>query len=439
MVLAAFIFPFAKGYSQEKQESRSVLLSLQEAVAAAFRNNKDIRIQEEENKISQAKIQEAQSKFLPQVNLGAGYTHSGSVLQLSTIKSTKKDIGIFSGYKNDNNLNISVDESVYNGGADIANFKQSELGLRVSQETLRVKKLDVEFETKRLYYGLLLAYEAERIAQELFDQAQAHYEDVKNKFGQGTVSKFDLLQSKVQVSKIMPELVRAKNAVDLIAADLKKMLGFKMRDSLALKDKLLYSLIEINEEEFLKQAYLNRPEMNLKALGIDIQKWAIQMAKSGWRPQISAEGGYSYRSNNLGNMFNNRHSNWNAGFSVSIPLFDGFSTKAKVDQAASRYAQAKLEKEDLGEQIAVDIRQACLDLKQAEAIINSSKDNIEEAREALRIAGVSFDNGEGTNLDVLDAQISLSQIENNFSEGVYDYLMAKAFLDRTMAGSQEGK
>jgi len=415
------------------------LLSLQEAVAAAFRNNKDIRIQEEENKISQAKIQEAQSKFLPQVNLGAGYTHSGSVLQLSTIKSTKKDIGIFSGYKNDNNLNISVDESVYNGGADIANFKQSELGLRVSQETLRVKKLDVEFETKRLYYGLLLAYEAERIAQELFDQAQAHYEDVKNKFGQGTVSKFDLLQSKVQVSKIMPELVRAKNAVDLIAADLKKMLGFKMRDSLALKDKLLYSLIEINEEEFLKQAYLNRPEMNLKALGIDIQKWAIQMAKSGWRPQISAEGGYSYRSNNLGNMFNNRHSNWNAGFSVSIPLFDGFSTKAKVDQAASRYAQAKLEKEDLGEQIAVDIRQACLDLKQAEAIINSSKDNIEEAREALRIAGVSFDNGEGTNLDVLDAQISLSQIENNFSEGVYDYLMAKAFLDRTMAGSQEGK
>jgi outer membrane protein TolC len=265
----------------------------------------------------------------------------------------------------------------------------------------------------------------------LVNQSQTHYEDVKKKFEQGTSSKFDLLQSKVQVSKLIPELVKAKNAVDLIATDLKKILGLKIQDSLTLKDKLLYSLIEIKEEEFLKQAYLNTPEMHLKALGIDINKWAMEMARSGWRPQINSELGYSYRSNNLGNMFNERHSNWNAGFAVTIPIFDGFSTKAKVDQAAARYAQATLEKEDLGEQIALDIRKACLDLRQAETIINSSKDNVEEAKEALRISEVSYDNGEGTNLDVLDAQVSLSQIEKNLSEGTYDYLMACAFLDRT--------
>jgi len=172
--------------------------------------------------------------------------------------------------------------------------------------------------------------------------------------------------------------------------------------------------------------------MSLKALGIDINKWAMQMAKAGWRPQVNAGLGYSYRSNNPGNIFNNNHNNWNAGLTVTIPVFDGFSTKAKVDQAASRYAEAALEKEDLVEQIAVDIRQACLDLRQAETIINSSKDNVEEAKEALKISEVSYDNGEGTNLDVLDAQVSLSQIEKNLSEGIYDYLMACAFLDRTM-------
>jgi outer membrane protein TolC len=181
--------------------------------------------------------------------------------------------------------------------------------------------------------------------------------------------------------------------------------------------------------------------MNLKALGIDINKWEIQMAKSGWRPQVNAALGYIYRSNNLGNMFNNRHNNWNVGFAVTVPLFDGFSTKAKVDAAKARYAQAALEKEDLVAQIAVDIRQACLDLQQAQAIIDSSKDNVDEAREALKISEVSFDNGEGTNLDVLDAQVSLSQIQKNLSEGIYDYLMAAAFLDRTMGHSylQEAK
>ena len=200
-------------------------------------------------------------------------------------------------------------------------------------------------------------------------------------------------------------------------------------------------MIEIREAEFLQSAYLNKPEMALVSLGIDIRKWSIQMAKAGMRPQVVAGLGYSFRSNNPGNMFNSRHSNWNAGFTVTIPIFDGFSTKAKVDEAGQRYAQANLEKEDLGEQIAVDIRQACLDLRQAEAIINSSKDTIGEAKEALKISEISYDNGEGTNLDVLDAQVSLSQVEKNLSEGIYDYLIANAFLDRTMGKSsfEEGK
>jgi len=432
IIFSCFFSVISYGLCETDKAVSDYSLSLEEAVTLAFKNNKDIQIQEQEVNAAKAVVVGARSEFLPNLNASAGYTHAGSVLNIPSTISTKKDPGIFTGFQNDNKVGVELDQNIYNGGANIANLRQAQVKLKIQEETLRARKLDVEFEIKRLYYGLLLAYETERIAQDLVKQAQSHYEDVKKKFGQGTSSKFDVLQSKVQVSKLIPELVKAKNAVDLIAADLKKMLSLKMQDSLTLKDKLLYSSIEIREEEFLKQAYLNKPEMNLKALGIDIKEWAIQMAKSGWRPQVNAELSYSYRSNNLGNMFNDMHSNWNAGFTVTIPIFDGFSTEAKVDETNARYAQATLEKENLSDQIAVDIRQACLDLKQAETIINSSKDNIEEAKETLRIAEVSYDNGEGTNLDVLDAEVSLSQIEKNLSEGIYDYLMAEAFLDRTM-------
>lgn len=426
----AFFMPYS--FCEENKANTQISLSLRDAITIAFKNNKDIQIQEKEIEVAKANILGAQSEFSPKVNLNAGYTHSGDVLNLGSSAGAKKDKGIFSGYKNDNKLGIAIDESVYNGGASLANFKQAKLGLSVSEETLRARKLDVEFETKRLYYGLLLAYETERIAQDLVNQSQSHYEDVKNKFSQGTASRFDILQSKVQISKLIPELLKAKNAVDLIMADLKKLLGFKMPDSITVKEKLAYSLIEIKEYEFLKLAYLNKPEMILESLGIDISKWAIQTARAGNRPQVNAGLDYSYRSNNLGNMLNNRHSTWNAGFSVTIPIFNGFYTKAKVDTAKARYVQATLGKEDLVDQIAVDIKQACLDLNQARAIIDSSKDSIEETKEALRIAGVSYDNGVGTNLDVLDARVSLSQIEQNYSSAIYDYLMAKAYLDRTM-------
>jgi outer membrane protein TolC len=94
-----------------------------------------------------------------------------------------------------------------------------------------------------------------------------------------------------------------------------------------------------------------------------------------------------------------------------------------------------LTKENLVDQIAVDVRQACLNLKQAQVIILSQKDHVEEAREALRIAEVSYDNGVAKNLDVLDAQVSLGQIQQNLASGIYDYLMADAYLRRSMGES----
>ncbi len=421
VISSVFIFSQFLPAAEEK-EKQIILFSIKDAVLIAFKNNFSIQIQEKEVVASRAAIMQAKSVILPQVNLEAGYTHNDKVLAQN----------IFSGYKNDNTLGLTASQVIYDGGASIAAIKQAQLNLKVQEETLRAGKLNIEFEAKRLYFGLLLAYETERITQNLFDQAQAHYKDVKHKFEQGTSSRFDLLQSKVQVSKIVPELVKAKNAVDLIKADLKKLLKFKMEDNLQVTDRLAYLAIEIDEPEFLKTAYLNQPQMNIRALGIDIDKWAIKLAQASNRPQINAAADYTYRSDNLGKMIDGSQRNWSVGISVSVPIFDGFSSKAKVDAAKARYEQSRLQKEDTRDQVAVDIRQACLDLRQSQAIIDYTKDNIAEAKEALKISEVSYDIGEGTNLDVLDAQVSLSQVEQNLASGIYDYLMARAFLDQIM-------
>jgi outer membrane protein TolC len=317
----------------------------------------------------------------------------------------------------------------------MANFKQAKLSLDVQQETLRAKKMDLEFEVKRVYYGLLLAYETERIARDALDQAIAHYENVKQMYKHGTASKFDLLQSGVQVSLLEPNVVKAQNEIDSLKADLNKLLARKIDSPVRTKEKLDYSFIGIQENEFLKLAYLNRPEIKLKSLGIDIDRWGIQMAKSGYRPTIDLLGNLSYRSNNLGNMLNRKHQNWSAGVSINIPIFEGFSTKAKVEAASALYARSKIDKDNLVDTIAVEVRKACLNLKKAASIIQSQRDNVAEAKEALRIAEVSYQNGVAINLDVLDSQVSLAQIQTNLASGIYDYLMALAYLDRSIGKS----
>ena len=414
-------------------------LSLKSSIEIAFLNNKPIQIQEEEIEVAKAEVLGAKSAFWPKLSATYGYTYNGFQFNLGALaQNSKKDPGIFTGYANDNDINIAVNESVYNGGADIAALKETRLGLKVQEESLRARKLDVAFDTKRLYYGLLLAYETERITEDLFHQAQAHYDDVKQRFEQGTSSKFDVLQSSVQVSKVVPEVVKAKNAIELIMAEFKKVLGLKMEEDVAITGHLKYDLLDLQEVDFLKYAYKHNPEMILKVLGIDINKWEIEYAKAGYYPQVNANFGYNYRSNNLETIFDYRHSDWSAGMTVGMSIFDGMSTKAKVDAAKAKYSQAHLEKENFADQLVVDVRSACLDMKEADAIAKSQRDAIVEAKDALRIAEIGYDNGVTTNLDVLDTQVSLSQVEKNLSEGIYDYLVAKAQLDRVMGRETYG-
>jgi outer membrane protein TolC len=394
---------------------------LQDSILVACKNNKAIQIQEKEVAAAKANILDAESVFLPNLGVGASYTHTDQISPLSGLLpgGGKRDPRIFTGYKNENKAKTSLDTNLFDGGANYATLNQAQTNLKIQSETLRARKLDAEFDAKSLYYGLLLAYETERITQDLLDQAEAH-------------SRFDLLQSKVQVSKLMPELVKAKNAIYLIMAEFNKLLGLKIQEPVKIEGRLECSPIKINEEEFLKESYLNKPEMILKSLGVNMSKWSIETARANGMPQINTNFDYTWKSNDIANMVNRRHSNWDFGIAVTMPIFDGFSTKAKVDAARAKFAQSKLEKADVADQIAVDVRRACLDLAESEAIIKSQEDSIVEAKEAMKIAVIGYDNGVATNLDVLDTQVSLSQIEKNLAEGIYDYLMAQADLDRNM-------
>ena len=205
-----------------------------------------------------------------------------------------------------------------------------------------------------------------------------------------------------------------------------------MQDKIEPTEKLSYAPVEVREMAFLNEAYSASPQMKLRVLGVDLKKWAIEEAKSGWYPNINANTNYMYRSDNLSNMFNTRHNNISFGVSGNVSIFDGMSTQAKVNEAKARYAQEILGKENIIEQIARDIKQGCLDMIEAHAIILAQKDNLEEAKEALKISYISYDNGVGINLDVIDSMTALGQVEKNLVSGIYDYLVAQAYLDRTM-------
>lgn len=433
LFIAFFCF-LPVGFSANNSRQEEVVkLTFSDSLELAFKNNKDILIKDQDINIADADILESYSKFIPHIDVATGYQYTDAVLNLGPLgRGGKKAMGIVTGYRNNNIHSFTISESLYNGGENIAKLAQAKVDFKIAQQELRLEKINTDFEARRLYYGLLFAIEVAKINQDFVDQARAHYRDVNRKYKQGTVSRYDLLQSRVQVAKAIPELIASRNDIEIIAADLKKLLGLPIQSKVKALDKLVCTIIDVDELSSLDFAYKHNPQMILKILGVDISKLDIDVARSSGLPQVDIGGEYNWKSNNTADMYNDYHNNWNAKITFSMPIFDGFYTRARVDAAKARYAQSKLSKENTVDQIAVNIKQACLDLRENSSIIHYQKKALVEAQEALRISIVSYDVGESTNLDVYDSEVSLSKIRKNLSSAIYDYIMAKASLDKNM-------
>ena len=116
-----------RGFCEEKKSEIFSLSSPEDAIKIAFRNNKDVQIEEYGLKIASADILNAKSEFLPKVNFNSGYTHNGAVPSSPDTTGSKKDNRIFFGYKDNNMMGVSVNDTIYNGGANLAALRRRSL------------------------------------------------------------------------------------------------------------------------------------------------------------------------------------------------------------------------------------------------------------------------------------------------------------------------
>ena len=107
-------------------------------------------------------------------------------------------------------------------------------------------------------------------------------------------------------------------------------------------------------------------------------------------------------------------------------------THGKVVQAKALYEKSKTDLDDRARQIELEVRTAYSDFIKAREVLDSQQKVQEEAEEALREASARADAGTGTQLDVLDAQTSLTQARTTEVQALHDYDAARARLERAI-------
>jgi len=117
---------------------------------------------------------------------------------------------------------------------------------------------------------------------------------------------------------------------------------------------------------------------------------------------------------------------------TSLNVFDSGLVKSQVKQAEYGVTTAQEQARQTRDNISLQVRQAFLSIKEAEKRIDTSQVAVNQAQEDFRMSQVRYEAGVGTNLDVIDAELALTQAKTNYIQALYDYNTSKALLDQAM-------
>lgn len=425
-------------------------LSLQQAIDLALKQNPGLRSAELTVKAAEGQSAAVRGALVPQVtasgtamrlnslmSMGAGETYYLPVLSGSSYIPTG-DVVPMAGFDistdsigNTYAGKLSAQWPIYTGGRVWQGYQISRLSVESARKELDTTRAGVVLSVKQAYYGLLLAQRALEVVLESDSTIGRHVERVRAMYRKGLVSKLDLLRAEVQQSNLQPQIIRMQNAVELARYRLNLVLDRGLDEPVTPTDSLAYRAVEIDSAGLIRQALAGRPELAQMEIAKKITDRAALISYSGLQPSIVLMADYTY-SKGQGFDASQWQKNWDLGVAASWTLFDGGSSLGRIKEARSNARRVLLAREQVADYIRLEVTAGILAVKAGERAIASQEKTVEQASEALKMAQARYETGQATNLDVLDAQLALTQAQTNRFQAVHDYLVSLAQLERAV-------
>ncbi len=406
-------------------------LTLEDSVNLALNNNPSIKISEADRVAAQWKIDEAKGAKDLTASLSHTDTHvrtapSTAVTWYNGVKTVTEVSGM-SKNNFDNKLTLTL--PLYTGGKVEGVIDQAKLGLTIAELSVQKSKQQIKLDATSAYLTVLQAQILLKLSQESVDRLTAHLQNVQAQYNVGTVAKVDVLRSQVESASAEQNLIKAQNALDLSVASLNNVLGLSLDTQVSLKDNLTYKAYSQPLEDCITYALAKRPEILQSNFAIEVAGLGKKVAKSGNLPTVGLQAYSDWNKDKFPGADNN---NWAVALAANWNFFDAGVTKSKVQQAEATLIKSQEQMRQTKDLVQLDVRQSYLSLREAEKRIATSQVAVDKAEEDYKIAGVRYSSGVGTNLDVIDSQVALTQAKTNYVQALYDYNSSKAKLDKAM-------
>lgn len=442
-------------------------LTLDEAIQIALKQNPDIQKQLQEIQRTKGQIIQVTAQAVPNLVSNGSFTYQDNRLRSNNSSSgfnlpantyvipsltggPSLDLAdLFNSTGNSSapgnasySVSLQVQQLIYNGGAVGAAIRAARLTADNSYYQLRETVEQIVNTTKNQFAEVLLNESLITIQQEQVKLLGSQLKDQQNRFEAGTVPRFDVLQAEVALANQYPLLINAQNNFRLAQIRLARTLGVDYRPDRTERPpfrcigRLDVTPMNVSIPDAVAVALENRASLKLAKQNIGVQQENLNVAKAGYQPTIRGSFGHSLVSDRRsGEDLTKSDNGWTAGLTMSWNVFDGGATYGNVRQARATLISTAITYEDVRRGVELEVQDALFRLRQSRELVNSQRENVGKAEEALRLSRARLSAGAGTQLDVLNAQVALSQAQVTELQARFNYNVALADLRRATGTS----
>lgn len=264
---------------------------------------------------------------------------------------------------------------------------------------------------------------------------QAVYTNAERRHQAGTAIGIDVLRSQVELKQRQQQLVAVTNQFEKDKLTLGRIIGLPTNQDFTVADPSpSVPLAAISLDEALHKAYANRPDLQSAEAYVKGAEFALSAARAERYPTLTASGYYGVEGLSI---LSNSHGVFNATGSITFNIFDGGRIRADIGTSTAELQNRRNEYENLRAQVDYEVRNALLDLKSASDQVSVAQSNVQLANQTLQQSRDRFTAGVTNTVEVVQAQQSVADANENLISAQYQYNVAKVSLSRAMGLAEE--
>jgi outer membrane protein len=353
--------------------------------------------------------------YQPWKDTGTAYVSNGTV-------NTKVDKTSYNG-----SYSVNGQWTVWNGNRNFNNIKRDRLAEEEAELSAQETANSIQERIAQLYAQILYLAENVTVNEQMLETSKKNEDRGREMLEVGKMSKADLAQLSAQRANDEYSIVEAKSQLMNYELQLKQLLEITDENAFDV------AVPEIGEERILaeipalqavyEEALLSRPEIERSQLSLKSSEVSVNIAKAGWMPNVSLTGGVSTSTNSLsGNGWGSQFKsnvNTQLGVGVSMPIYDGRSTKTAVNKAKIQQLQAQLNLQDLQKTLYSDIQGYWLNAVNNQEKYKAAKSSVESAQQSYDLLSEQFRLGLKNIVELLAGKDNLLNAQQNQLQSKY--------------------